>query len=396
MYNVIVFDKLTDDNQTLTFQKTDFRTITTFDEFGRQDDTKPLFSSKDLSQYKFPKLKNGNGLFVDNQHITNDLDPNKGADFSELENGSYMFGSCPNLQLFRCDLPKLTYAQAMFIGCTSLTEFKSDLRSLKQPDGMFGLCTNLETFAGNLDSLINGESMFAYSSKLHQFSAKIPKIRTAVSMFNGCNLSSFVQDLPELVCGAAMFNGNSNFTSFIGDLQSLQTGFLMFSGCKLDEQSFIVISDSIKDLRNFQQWDPAILRLGAEVGTFIGGVMHLSYDSSSTDTDVILECCDRMAEKGWTVYLNDIVQTPNNGAIETTSLVEEEGPAKTVTPVYYKPVECNKKYANWTNGEKYYILLGGKFIFGDDISTYGMFTSVDEAAANMGLTAYKYSGDEDE
>jgi hypothetical protein len=30
--------------------------------------------------------------------------------------------------------------------------------------------------------------------------------------------------------------------------------------------------------------------------------------------------------------------------------------------------------------------LGGQFIYGDDLSTYGMFTCEDDAAANMGLT----------
>lgn len=389
MYNVIVFNKLTDDNQTLTFQKTDFRTITTFEEFERQQDVKSLFSSKQLSNYKFPKLKNGNGLFIGNTSISVEL--NQGGDFGQLENGFQMFADCSNMNTFDCDMPKLTYSVYMFAGCTSLIDFKSDLRSLENNNGMFAGCTNLETFEGNLDSLINGDTMFASSNKLHQFSAKLPKIKTALSMFNGCNLSSFVQDLPSLVCGAAMFSGNSNFTSFVGDLQSLETGFLMFSGCKLDEQSFLIISDAIKDVSSIQQWDPIVLQLNADVGMNIGGVMHVSYDSNSTSTDVVLECCDRMAEKGWTVYLNDIVPVPDNGAIETASLEEESN--MPITPVYYKPVECNKEYANWTNGEKYYILLGGKFVFGDDISTYGMFTSIEDAAMNMGLTAYTYNGD---
>ena len=32
--------------------------------------------------------------------------------------------------------------------------------------------------------------------------------------------------------------------------------------------------------------------------------------------------------------------------------------------------------------------MGGELVFGDDLENYGQFTSIEEAAANMGFTKY--------
>ena len=85
---------------------------------------------------------------------------------------------------------------------------------------------------------------------------------------------------------------------------------------------------------------------------------------------------------------------PDEG-IEGAATTDENGTI-TVAPVpyYCKPVEVEQKEANWTDGEKYYIILGAQKIFGDDLSTYGMFTSIEDAAMNMGFTPYEYVEEE--
>ena len=60
---------------------------------------------------------------------------------------------------------------------------------------------------------------------------------------------------------------------------------------------------------------------------------------------------------------------------------------ETPIPFYAKPVEATEETAQYTDREgNYYNILGAQFIYGDDISTYGMFTCLDDAAANMRLT----------
>ena len=159
----------------------------------------------------------------------------------------------------------------------------------------------------------------------------------------------------------------------------------MFTNCKLDEDSIMVIADTINDIREIKandSWNPVIdqgmLRLG--------GYLNIDYDSSICDAKKVDEYCTEIMNKGWTVFLNGTLQTTDEG-IEGIATTDENG-TTTVTPVpyYYKSKEVPKEYAEWTDGEKYYIILGAQKVFGDDLSTYGMFTSLEDAAANMRLT----------
>jgi hypothetical protein len=191
-------------------------------------------------------------------------------------------------------------------------------------------------------------------------------------------------------------------TSFSGDLSSLQSGYKMFGnganvtytneeGVKeitkditpLDEQSVMIIADTIKDLNGFTDWSNYF-------GSAQRGVIHIGYDSEVCDAAKIEGYCTEIMNKGWTVYLNGTVQTTDEG-IEGLVTTDEDG-SVTVTPIpyYCKPVEVDQKEANWTNGEKYYIILGAQKVFGDDLSTYGMFTSMEDAAMNIGFTPYAY------
>ena len=197
-------------------------------------------------------------------------------------------------------------------------------------------------------------------------------------------------------------------TSFSGDLGSLQTGYGMFGKgsdvtytneegvteitkdiTPLDEQSVMIIADTIKDLTDFTDWDSSI-------NSSIRGVIHIGYDSEVCDAAKIEEYCTEIMNKGWTVYLNGTVQTTDEG-IEGIATTDENGTV-TVTPIpyYCKPLEVEQKEADWTDGEKYYIILGAQKVLGDDLSTYGMFTSIENAAMNMGFTPYKYVDEEEQ
>jgi hypothetical protein len=94
-----------------------------------------------------------------------------------------------------------------------------------------------------------------------------------------------------------------------------------------------------------------------------------------------------MVSKGWTVYVNG---TSSSNKWNPTSLTPENG-EKTTTPIpfYAKPVPTDEEHARYVDSEgNFFNILGGQFIYGDDVTTYGMFTSEEDAAANMRLTPY--------
>lgn len=60
---------------------------------------------------------------------------------------------------------------------------------------------------------------------------------------------------------------------------------------------------------------------------------------------------------------------------------------ETPIPYYVKPVEVPTFKAKYVGEDgKYYNIVGAQFIYGDDLSTYGMFTCEEDAALNMRLT----------
>lgn len=346
-----------------------------------------------------------------------------------LSDGDYMFRNTPLTSFNSNDLSSLIYAESMF-EFTSLESFDGDLSSLVYSGTMFNH-TPLVSFNGDLSSLVDGYSMFS-TSNLTSFNANLKSLKIAMGMFYETSLTSFNIDLSSLINGAFMFSNThkrgykithykmvdgvktevtehfraEGLTSFGGDLGSLQCGFGMFGDgsdvryeneegvtettkniTPLDEQSIMIIADTIKDLNGFTDWDSSF-------SGDVGGVIHIGYDSEVCDAAKIEEYCTEIMNKGWTVYLNGTVQTTDDG-IEGIATLAEDGTV-TVTPVpyYCKPLEVEQKKANWTDGEKYYIILGAQKVFGDDLSTYGMFTSIENAAMNMGFTPYKYVEEE--
>lgn len=375
-----------------------------------------------IANIQTEKIKNGGAMFHNTSLAS------FSGDLSSLTNGTIMFGNTP-LSSFDIDLSSLTVGANMFQH-TSLTSFNVNLRSLVNGKRMFG-STPLSSFDSDLSSLVDGKAMFA-GNNLTSFNINLKSLKYAEGMFSDTALTSFSSDLSSLIYSLDMFANThkrgytispykmvdgvktrvsehfraEGLTSFSGDLSSLQSGYMMFGDgsdvtyeneegitettkniTPLDEQSVMIIADTIKDLNEFTDWD-------SSVPSSFRGVIHIGYDSEVCDAANIEEYCTEIMNKGWTVYLNGTVQTTDEG-IEGIATTDEDG-SITVTPVpyYCKPVEVEQKEANWTDGEKYYIILGAQKVFGDDLSTYGMFTSIENAAMNMGFTPYEYVEEE--
>ena len=80
--------------------------------------------------------------------------------------------------------------------------------------------------------------------------------------------------------------------------------------------------------------------------------------------------------------------TPTSLTAITT--LDENGEERTTPiPFYAKPVEATEESAEYIDAEgNFFNIVGAQFIYGDDLSTYGMFTCEADAAAQMRLTPY--------
>jgi hypothetical protein len=185
-------------------------------------------------------------------------------------------------------------------------------------------------------------------------------------MFAGCsNLKTFKSDLSSLTVGSGMFYSCTNLTSFSAKLPKLSYAQSMFVGCKLDTASIQLIADTINTVSS------TAIQIG------IG---------NSTPNEEEKAAFNKMVSKGWIVY----VITNGGGSLQwtPTSLTPIDGEEQqTPTPFWAKPVPSDEEYAQYVDSEgNFYNILGGNYIYGDDISTYGMFTCEDDAAAQMRLT----------
>ena len=363
-----------------------------------------------IAESGFPKLENG--MYMFSQTNLQNFDFN----LLNLKDGSSMFRSS-KLFTFNSDLCNLKTGNQMFL-LTNLSKFTNDLSLLEGASQMFAY-TPLESFSSKLGSLKSGSHMFNECRKLNNFKTNnLDSLRNGGDMFRNTAIDEFVYDLPSLIQGMNMFLGNpsefeytynklvngvltevtevlppSSLKKFRGSLPSLQCGYSMFRACNLDEDSIMVITDTINDIREIKannSWEPII----NHNITGFGGILDIDYDSTICDAKKVDEYCTEIMNKGWTVYLNGTIQTSDEGIEGVATLAEDGTIAITPVPYYCKSKEVPKEYAEWTDGEKYYIILGAQKIFGDDISTYGMFTSIEDAAANMGLVSYKYIEEE--
>lgn len=278
-------------------------------------------------------IEKGEGMFggAEDEHIARLFEFN--SDLSNLTDGDYMFKNCRKLTSFTSDLPNLTNGVCMFLYCTEFTSFSLDLSSLINGDSMFYYCPILTTFTSNLSNLTNGYCMFNYCFGL---------------------------------------------TTFVSDLSSLTNGYWMFSDCKLDTESLMHIAESIKDVNGLTNDD----------NHYDGGVyktIHIGI-GNTTPTEEEKGLLTEIHNKGWQVYVNG---SNDSNIFNPAAVIPEEGEGEMpqIIPFYAKPVESDEEHAEYVGEDgKYYNILGGQFIFVDDPETYGMFVSLEDAAANMRLT----------
>ena len=303
----------------------------------------------------------------DANYLSNDI---VGGVWSEhlpdLTNGSTFFQYRGTLTSFTGDLSSLTDGTDMFYSCLKLATFTSNLSNLRHGYRMFYNCQKIETFNYKLPSLWNSSKMFLGCDNLTTFTSDMPILENGEGMFNHAdNLTTFTANMPSLTNGSMMFVSCTNLTSFTSDLSSLTNGSHMFTDCKLDTDSVQNIADTINTVTN----KPSI-----HIG--IGNTTPNEQEKAAFNT---------IASKGWSVYVNG---SSTSNKWNPTSITPENGEEITTPiPFYAKPVPAIEETASYVDSESnYYNILGAQFIYGDDLSTYGMFTCEADAAANMRLT----------
>ena len=244
-------------------------------------------------------------------------------------------------------LADLTYGNQMFEGCSQLTSFSSDLSSMTDGNTMFNCCSNLVSFNADLSSMTSCTRMFSFCG----------------------NLSSFSSDLSSLTKGTRMFFNCFSLESFTSGLPNLTGGAFMFQGCMLDTASVQNIADTINTLDTI-----------SDTGNITIGI------GNTTPNEQEVAAFNKMVSKNWIVYVG--INGDAGEEWNPTSLTPENG-EETTTPIPFwaKPVPSDEENAQYVDSEgNFYNILGGNFIYGDNLENYGMFTSLEDAAAQMRLT----------
>lgn len=335
----------------------------------------------DIITKKYAGCKTVNDIkAVDPNYLTNDIVNGvwkEGlADLVDASVGDEdgMF-SYSNLAEISSNLSSLTVGSGMFKG-TNLTYFDIDLHNLNNGSQMFRGCKNLTSFSSNLSKVTNGSHMFEHTN-LESFSSNLSKVTDGGSMFYQCsNLKSFTSDLRSLTNGSSMFGGCTKLTTFSADLRSLTDAWNMFYACYLNTASVKNIADTINPTGN-----------GETIDIGIGKI------SLSTEDESYLQ---QIRNKGWYVYANCngypdgyYAYAASASLASSLSTLDETGESEMFAPLPYwaKPFNADEKRARYVDSEgNFYNILGGHYIYVDDPETYGMFTSLEDAAAQMRLT----------
>ena len=316
-------------------------------------------------------LTDGREMFYENENLTT-----FNSKLSSLTDGESMFDGCVALTTFNCsDLSSLENGEYMFYGCDNLTSFSSNLSSLTNGEYMFSGCDNLTSFSSNLSSLTDGYSMFYGCTELNAFNCSdLSSLTAGRLMFDSCyNLTSFTSDISSLVNGDLMFYDCYNLTSFTSDISSLTYGGYMFHGCKLDTPSVQNIANTIKDVNDLtnDEWGDVLKEI-------IIGIGNTTPNAEET------EAFNTMVEKGWTVYVNG---SSDSDIFNPTALIPTDEEMPQVIPFWAKPVPSDEKHACYVDSEgNFFNILGGQFIYGDDLMNYGQFLNEEDAAMQMRLT----------
>ena len=161
-----------------------------------------------------------------------------------------------------------------------------------------------------------------------------------------------------------MFSYCSNLESFSSDLSSLTNGSNMFSKCKLDTVSVQNIADTIKNVSSLTDGSSSLDEVYKAINIDIG---------NSTPNEQEKAAFNTIVSKGWSVYVNG----SSIAYVPATAMLDDFNEEQTSTPIpyYAKPVEVTEEKAEYISEDgKFYRIAGGQFIYGDDLSTYGMFT----------------------
>lgn len=199
------------------------------------------------------------------------------------------------------------------------------------------------------------------------------------NMFSNCkSLTTFDCDIKSLRNGNFMFSNCTNLSSFNSSLENLTNGYTMFAGCKLDTPSILKIANTVNDVNGLET------DCDAGINTIFD--IDIANTTPNTEEDAAFQL---MAEKGWTVYVNGNKEYSNSDTCLINSMTLDENGEVTSTPIpyYAKPIQTDENRGRYMDSEgNYFNILGAQFIYGDDLSTYGMFLSEEDAAMNMGLT----------
>ena len=158
----------------------------------------------------------------------------------------------------------------------------------------------------------------------------------------------------------------------------------MFEGCKLDTASVQHIADTINTITSSNVLYNQKLDIG------IG---------NSEPNEQEVAAFNQMVSKGWVVFVNSNYYggdeegfygyTASASLASSVMTLDEMGESEMFNPKSYwaKPINSDEQNARYVDSDgNFYNILGAQFIYGDDISTYGMFTCLEDAAAQMRLT----------
>ena len=338
-----------------------------------------FYSCSNLSTFDsdLSSLTNVEGMFYDCSELTTFT-----SDLSSLTNGYMMFAGSGIVDFDNVSLSSLTIGKHMFRYCYNLTTFISDLSSLTDGTNMFSYCDKLVSFTSNLKSLENGYMMFYKCTAFTAFTSDLSSLTNGDMMFNDCsNLTDFTSDLSSLTNGRSMFYGCSELTTFTSDLSSLTNGDIMFSRCKLNTSSIQNIAETIKDVRGLSNNYNDIYKI---INIDIGNTTPTAEENTYLT---------QIYDKGWEVYVRGSAYYPHvescgcgTCCASLTTLDENGEETSTPIPFWAKPVPATEETAKYVDADgNFYNILGGQFIFVDDPDTYGMFTSEEDAAAQMRL-----------
>lgn len=164
-----------------------------------------------LNYLNFSYVTHGNGMFSNCRYLNNFPDT---IDFSNLNNGTYAFANCSNLnQAF--SFPNLNNGRSMFSGCTNFNSIVTCGENLICTAGMFSGCTNFN-------------QPFSFGNN----------VTLVTSMFSGCTNFNQPITLPNNINGdvyggcTSMFSGCTNFNQPITIPYNVQSCWSMFSNCQ--------------------------------------------------------------------------------------------------------------------------------------------------------------------